>query len=63
MLLIIIFSDFSHATALAEHDSTNLSCMLLYADKNLGPPGNGISTRNFLISSPDLGTPSKFTLE
>ena len=38
-----------------------LECV--YVDKNLTPPRNGISTGNFLISSPDLGSPPKFRLE
>ena len=55
---------FSRTSAKAERDLTNLSCVFLYVDLFWSPPAeNVISTRNFLISSPDLVSAPKFTLE
>ena len=55
---------FSRTSAKAERDLTNLSCVFLYVDLFWPPPAeNVISTRNFLISSPDLVSAPKFTLE
>ena len=53
---------FSCATALAKQNLSNLSCVFL-CRVAIPQPGNGISTRNFFISSLDLGSASKFTLE
>ena len=40
---------------------SNLFCVFFHVDQNC-TPRNGMSTRNFLISSMDLGSASKFTL-
>ena len=48
----------------AEHDLSSLSCVCVYVDQNKATPtpGNGISTMNSLISSPDLDSPQKISL-
>ena len=58
-------SIFSHSSAKAERGLSSLSCVWMYVDQNQGtpPPGNGISTGNSLISSPDLDSPQKFSLD
>ena len=55
----------SCASAKAECSLSSLSCVCVYVDQNKGtpPPGNGISTGNSLISSPDLDSPQKINLE
>ena len=59
---------FSRAPAKAERDLSSLPGVFLCVE--LGdpptlphPPGNGISTGNFLISSLDLDSPTQFSLE
>ena len=55
---------FRCASAKAERGLSSLSCVWMYADQNQGtPPGNGISTGNSLISSPDLDSSQKFILD
>ena len=55
---------FSHASTKAEHDLSSLSDVCMCVDLfKTPPPKNGISTRNSLISSPDLDSPKKFSLD
>ena len=58
---------FNRASTKAECDLSSLSgvflCRIGGPPNPPTPPGNGISTGNFLISSPDLGSPTQFNLE
>ena len=53
----------SRTSAKAECDLSSLSSLCMCVDLFKTPPGNGISTGNSLISSPDLESPQKINLE
>ena len=63
-MYLYLNSIFSRASAKAECHLSNLSYVCMCVDQNKAPPPrSGIFTRNFLISSLDLGSPPKSILE
>ena len=57
------FDIFSRASAKAERDLPSLSCVLLCVELGIRLPNPSHTLWNFLISSPDLGSPTQFNLE
>ena len=64
-MYLYLNSIFSRASAKAECHLSNLSYVCMCVDQNKPPPSprSGIFTRNFLISSQDLGSLPKSILE